>query len=282
MIYTKNANFPYPILSPTSDQYRDRYFNLEVEVSEDTEFIYFDFTYEIDSPFINQLIQEEKAQMILIIQTRDSKFYRLSPQDKQIKIAKTRISLKNRTRIQLHIQALERINFSENNDLNDFYKQYKEDITVEAYSLLGYSNVVTYNGNMRRPFELFDKIYNENLSSDIKIELGSESIIIHYRDRDYLFEGIPKANALNNAYIYTGLSRALHEFIVNNGEEGEVEIDLMDEPESLLDLKLLNLMRSKQVEVLNFENLDEVIYAISDRIVERFVAAVRGLDASGD
>lgn len=282
MIYKKSANFPYPILANTTDQYTDNYFNLEVEVNEDTDYFYFDFTYELDSPFMKGLIKEQKAQMILVIQTRDSKFYRLSPTDYRIRISKNRISLKDRTEVQLHIQALERINFVHNHDLSLFYERYKSSITIDRFSLLGYSNVVTFNGNMRKPFELFDKVYNENLSSDVKFELGTESIIIHYRNRDYLFEGIPKANTLNNAYIYTGLSRALHQFVVNNGSEGEVELDELEEPEGLLDIKLLNLMRSKQVEVLNIENIDEVIYDISDRIIERFVTAVRELDARGD
>lgn len=284
MIYKKSANFPYPILSGISsttmnDQYADGYFNFKVEVHEDTDYFYFDFTYELDSPFINQLLKEKKAQMILVIQTRDSKFYRLSPTDRQIRISKNRISLKNRTEIQLHIQALEEINFAYNNDLKPFYDSYKQSINVDRYALLGYSNVVTFNGNMRKPFELFDQRFNEYLSSDIKFELGAESIIIHYRHQDYFFQGMQSASTLTNAYIYIGLSRALHQFIVNNGDEGEVELDELTEPESLLDIKLLNLMRSKQVNLLNTENIDEVIYKISDRVIERFVTAIRGLGA---
>lgn len=288
MIYKKSANFPYPILSGISremnDQYADGYFYLKVEVTEDTDHFYFDFTYELDSPFMNRLIEEGKAQMILVLQTRDSQFYRLSPTDRQVKIAKNRISLKNRTEIQLHIQALESINFAENHDLNPFYDQYKQSIHVDRYALLGYSNVVTFNGNMKKPFDLFDQRYNENLSSDIKFELGTESIIIHYRNRDYFFQGMQNAATLTNAYVYTGLSRALHQFIINNDEDqdGEVELDDLDEPIELLDIKLLNLMRSKQVEVLNTENIDEVIYNISDRVIERFVTAIRRLGADGN
>lgn len=281
MIYRKDANFPYPVLANTSDSYEENYFDLDVNVSDNVDYYFFDFNYEIDSEFIRQLLDEGKAQLILIIQTKDNKFYKLTPGQKQVKIKKSRISLNNRTSIQLHIQALETIHFAHNEDLNDFYKQFKEELSVEKFSLLGYSNVVRFNGSIKKPFELFEKKLDENLTSDIKIELGQETIIIHYKNRDSQFNDLPKSSALNNAYIYAGLSKALQAFIMNNGEDGDVDLEDMEEPEGALDLKLFNLMKKKQVTELNMENIDEVIYTISDRVIERFTSAVRGLEADG-
>lgn len=281
MIYRKDANFPYPVLANTSDSYEENYFDLDVNVSDNVDYYFFDFNYEIDSEFIRQLLDEGKAQLILIIQTKDNKFYKLTPGQKQVKIKKSRISLNNRTSIQLHIQALETIHFAHNEDLNDFYKQFKEELKVEKFSLLGYSNVVRFNGSIKKPFELFEKKLDENLTSDIKIELGQETIIIHYKNRDSQFNDLPKSSALNNAYIYAGLSKALQAFIMNNGEDGDVDLEDMEEPEGALDLKLFNLMKKKQVTELNMENIDEVIYTISDRVIERFTSAVRGLEADG-
>ncbi|MEI3611880.1 hypothetical protein [Pseudogracilibacillus sp. SO30301A] len=281
MIYRKDANFPYPVLANTSDSYEENYFDLDVNVSDNVDYYFFDFSYEIDSEFIRQLIAEGKAQIILIIQTKDNKFYKLTPGQKQVKIKKSRLSLNNQTSIQLHIQALETINFSHNEDLNDFYMQFKDELSVEKFSLLGYSNVVQFNGNIKKPFELFEKKLDENLTSDIKLELGQETIIIHYKNRDSQFNDLRKSNALNNVYIYAGLSKALQAFIMNNGEEGDVDLEDMEEPEGALDLKLFNLMKKKQVTELNMENIDEVIYTISDRVIERFTSAVRGLEADG-
>ena len=281
MIYNKDANFSYPVLANTSDSYEENYFDLDVNVSDNVDYYFFDFSYEIDSEFIRQLLDEGKAQLILIIQTKDNKFYKLTPGQKQVKIKKYRISLNNRTSIQLHIQALETIHFAHNEDLNDFYKQFKEELSVEKFSLLGYSNVVRFNGSIKKPFELFEKKLDENLTSDIKIELGQETIIIHYKNRDSQFNDLPKSSALNNAYIYAGLSKALQAFIMNNGEDGDVDLEDMEEPEGALDLKLFNLMKKKQVTELNMENIDEVIYTISDRVIERFTSAVRGLEADG-
>lgn len=281
MIYRKDANFPYPVLANTSDSYEENYFDLDVNVSDNVDYYFFDFSYEIDSEFIRQLLDEGKAQLILIIQTKDNKFYKLTPGQKQVKIKKSRLSLNNRTSIQLHIQALETIHFAHNEDLNDFYLQFKEELSVEKFSLLGYSNVVRFNGSIKKPFELFEKKLDETLTSDIKIELGQETIIIHYKNQDSQFNDLPKSNALNNAYIYAGLSKALQAFIMNNGEDGDVDLEDMEEPEGALDLKLFNLMKKKQVTELNMENIDEVIYTISDRVIERFTSAVRGLEADG-
>src|SRR5699024_5804643 len=101
MIYRKDANFPYPVLANTSDNYQENYFDLDVSVSDNVDYYFFDFSYEIDSPFINQLLADGKARLILIIQTKDNKFYSLTPGQKQVKVKKSRISLNNRTSLQL-------------------------------------------------------------------------------------------------------------------------------------------------------------------------------------
>lgn len=283
MIYRKNANFPYPILSNTSDSYHSNYFDLDVSVTDDTDSYYFNINYEIDSRFINHLLYEHKAQLILVIQTKDNKFYRLSPNQTQVKVKKSRISLKEKTFIQMHIQALEDINFINNDDINDFYLPFRNELTVNKHSLLGYSNVVKFDGRIKKPFDLFQKKLNENLNSELKIELGLETIIIHYKNKDFQFVDLPKSNSLNNAYIYIGLTKALQNFITEYGEDGEVDIDdLEEEPDNPLDLKLYNLMRKKEVTELNKDNIDEVIYKITDRIIEKFSSTVRGLMTVGD
>ena len=74
-----------------------------------------------------------------------------------------------------------------------------------------------------------------------------------------------------------GLQKALYRFVMNNGEDGEVDLDEIDVPENSLDLKLYNLMKEKMVTEVNLENIDSVIYLISDKILEKFSSAVRGL-----
>ena len=74
-----------------------------------------------------------------------------------------------------------------------------------------------------------------------------------------------------------GLQKALYRFVMNNGEDGEVDLDEIDVPENSLDLKLYNLMKKNMVTEVNLENIDSVIYLISDKILEKFSSAVRGL-----
>ena len=75
-----------------------------------------------------------------------------------------------------------------------------------------------------------------------------------------------------------GLQRALDKFILNNkinDNEDEVIISEIDEPINELDLKLYKLMKNKKVEIISQDNIDEVIYLISDNIIERFTSSIR-------
>lgn len=282
MIYKKDANFPYPVLANTSSSYVDNYFVLEVQLFENVDHYRFEFNYEIDSEFIKRLIHDDKAQLILVIQSKDNKFYKLNNNKKSVKISKTRISVSERTSIQLHIQAKEDISFKNNEDLSEFYDSFKEDIDVPKHSILGYSNVVIFD-SIKKPYSLFEKKVDPNLKSDINIELGSEMIIIHYKKEEYQFNDLPHSNALNNPYVYTGLYKALQRFIINNGEDGEyVDLATIDEPENALDLKLYTLMKKKMITELSIDTIDEVIYAISNRILEKYTDAVRRLSEIGN
>ena len=93
-----------------------------------------------------------------------------------------------------------------------------------------------------------------------------------------MFNDVIADNSLNNLYVYMGLQKALNEFILNNrinDDEDEVIISEIVEPDLELDLKLYRLMKNKMVSELNKDNIDEVIYLISDGIVERFTSSVR-------
>jgi hypothetical protein len=138
----------------------------------------------------------------LIVQSKDNKFFVLDPGQRYIEISKTRISLSKRTSLQLHLQAAEDISFLDNHDLDDFYTSFKDKIIVPKHSILGFSNIVLYEGSSPNPLALFEKKLDENLSSDIKIELGSDTIIIHYRDAELQFPTLPQNQSLNNTYIY--------------------------------------------------------------------------------
>jgi hypothetical protein len=281
MIYKKDANFPYPVLTNTSSSYESSNFILDVELNENVYHYRFAISYELDSDFMNRLIARGEAQLILVIQSKDNKFYRLHPTQTSIEISKSRISVSKRTTIQLQIQAKENIHFKDNDDLSGFYHQFKDDIIVPKNSILAFSNVVLFDGSSNKPLELFEKKIDPSIKSDVKVELGSETIIIHYRNEELQFNNLPMSHTLNNPYIYMGLQKALHRFLVNNGDGEQVDLDQMEIPIDQLDLKLYHLMKKKMVSEVSVDTIDEVIYAISDRIMEKYAAAVKGLSANG-
>lgn len=283
MIYKKDVNFPYPILTNTSNSYETSEFRLNVELDENTNNYRFKIDYEITSPFICTLLEEGQAQLILVIQSKDNKFFNLKHDEKIKEIPKSRISLSKRTTIQLLIKANEEISFKDNLDLSSFYEDFKDEIVVPKNSILGFSDLVIFDGSNSRPLDLFEKKVNPNLKSDIKIELGSETIIINYKNESLQFIDSPQSGTLNNPYVYMGLQKALFKFIVNNSEDGEeVDLDDIDAPEDGLDFKLYNLMKKKMISEVSLDNMDEVIYAISDKIIEKYTTAVRRLYSDGN
>ena len=283
MIYKKDANFPYPILTNTSNSYDNCSFILDINLEENTNEYIFEINYDITSPFIEKLLQNGQATLVLIIQSKDNKFFNIEYGQKTKSISKSRISLSKRTTIQLFIQSNEEINFKNNYDLSFFYEEFKDEIYVPKNSILGFSNSVVFDGSTNKPLELFEKKVNPNLKSDVKIELGSETIIINYKNESLQFTDLPQSSTFNNPYVYMGLQKALYRFIVNNSEDHEcVDLEEIEPPNDGLDFKLYNLMRKKKISELNIENIDEVIYAISDKMLEKYTAAVRRLYSDGN
>ena len=79
MIYKKDANFPYPVLTNTSNSYESGGFTLNVDLKENTDNYRFDIEYEVESDFLKQLLARKQAQLFLIIQSKDNKFFKLQP-----------------------------------------------------------------------------------------------------------------------------------------------------------------------------------------------------------
>lgn len=284
MIFNKDANFPYPVFSQKSDSYYNNNFTLSVDLDQNSLNYKLKLNYEIESEFIKNLLDIGQAKLVLVIQSRDNRFVNIKHTDNEIEISKKRLSLSKKTIIQLLIQSNNEISFKNNNDLNSFYNEFKDEIIVPKNSLLGFSNIVIYDGSMKKPFEIFEKRIDPTIKSDIKIEIGNETIIIVYKNEDLQFRNSIISNELNNPYVYMGLQKALFRFIINNCKEGEEEVylDYIDIPEDSLDFKLYNLMKRKMINEVSLENIDEVIYKISDKIIEKYATAIRRLNVDGN
>ena len=184
MIYKKDANFPYPILTNTSNAYNNAKFHLVIGLDEIGNDYCFEPQYDISSEFIKSQIQSENASLILVVQNKDTKFYEMDQDQKFIKIPRERISIKEKTSIQLLIKAKEDISFINNEDLSDFYGNFKESILVPKNSILGLSNIITLNV-IKKPQELFEKKIDPNLKGPFEIELSNEAIILKFKNENY-------------------------------------------------------------------------------------------------
>lgn len=289
MIYTKKANFPYPILMNNTDDYINSMFDLDIDINENTDSYIISLEYTIESDFINNLIASGDAELYMIIKSKDNQFHKVNPKIKKIEIMKSRLGLNDKTTIQLMIQAKRKIYFRDNKELNSFYDGFKEVIEVEKGNVLGFSNTVIFDGSQNKPYELFEKMVDVNMKSDISVILNEEVILIKYRDENMMFSDLPNSRNLNNLYLYIGLQKALFELIAKNStdfydDESEYDSDGLNiqyiteiDNFSPLNQKLITLMKSKGIEELHTENIDEVIHLISDNMVGKYVNAVRGL-----
>jgi hypothetical protein len=277
MIFDRESTFPYPILSKFTTDYPFARFNLEVSIEDSPTNYIFKIDYEINSDFINDLIQKNKAKIYFLIESKDSKFF--ETKKNSISIPKNRITLSKKTYIQLVVMATENFSFESNHDLDEFYKNDKKNIMIEKFNILALSNVERFNGDLKKPFKLFEKRVDSSLKSDIKVEFTQECIVLVYRNKDFQFGNFRKKNSLNNHFIYIGLQKALMRFIVDLSPENkqEIYIEELNEPDNPLFRKLFNLMKIKGVDHLNFENIDEVIYKITDKIIEKHFNAIEDL-----
>ncbi|MDT2597642.1 MULTISPECIES: hypothetical protein [Enterococcus] len=285
MIYKKEASFPNPVLSNTSTNYKENDFILDVaNLTENEDMYTFEFSYEITSSFVNRLISAGKANLIFVIQSQDNFFKILEKGEKIVSIPKNRLSLSYRTTIQLLIQSVDEINFSECDDLNDFYEEIRDDITIERNNLLGYSNLVVFEGSENKPLELIERKVDPTLTSSFKVELGTSTIILVFKDEKYQLNDIMRNNSVMNMYIYEGLSRALYKFIQDNqnGMENEefIELNSLSEQSTPLNQKLLDLMLNKGIEDIDLESIDRIISIISNNIIEKFVYSIREVSSN--
>lgn len=281
MIYTKKANFPYPVLMNFSDDYQDPEFSLDVMIKDNTDDFLIEVAWDISSDYIYELLKTGKANLYLIIKSKDNQFFKLQPKKKtQQSIPKRKLCIHARTTVQLMVQAAETLEFSDNNDLNTFYDAIKEEIQVKAGNVLAFSNTVIFDGEQNKPYDLFEKQIDSDINSDVEIRLGAETILVVYKNEQYQFAEVQNSKELNYPYLYLGLQKALISFLMHanpdNPDEG-VDVEEMEQPENALESKLYSLMQSKNISDLSMENIDEVIYKISDNLIMKYHNAVRGM-----
>lgn len=279
MIFSKNASFPYPVYANGINSYIEPAFSFDVQINDNYDNYVFKGSYEINSPYISNLIETGAAELFYVIQSKDNQYYRVMNNEFDVEVKKSRISLSKRTAIQMMVMANTELNYSDNDELDPYYDKQKNEIIIPKNSMIAMSNVIYFDGDIKHPYKLFEKKLDKNLSSAMKYELSDETIIIHYRDEKYM----SIQEVLNHPYIYTGLYKALMSMIRSEAEVDEDFIDLLniDRP-SGLNSKLYDLMINKGIPELTYENIDEVIDRITDRIIDKYALALKRLETYGD
>ena len=278
MIYTQRANFPYPVLMNNSDDYVGAEFNFNLNLKDDDNDFILEIDWDMSSEFIEKQIKTGNAEVVLIIKSKDNQFHILPRTNHTSKrISRKKLCIGARTVMQLMVISKKEISFANNDDLNEFYDDLKNEISVKPGQVLAFSDTEIYDGSQEKPFDLFEKRVDPDHETDIDVELGDETIIIVYKDNKYQFAEKRYSKEYNYPYIYLGLQKALTRFILNhnvdNPDDG-VDITTMNEPDNALEYKLYVLMQSKNIDTLYFENMDWVIQKISDNIIKRYADAI--------
>ncbi|HBV04350.1 MAG TPA: hypothetical protein DEB65_08755 [Staphylococcus sp.] len=286
MIYNKDVAFPYPVLTNNKNGYQNSIFEFDItDLIENNANYIFNIHYKLSSEFIKELVMNDKAVLVFIISSQDNYFIRLKKDQREVIVPKSRMSLSNRTSIQLHIQSTTEINMENCEDLTSFYREFKSRLKLKKHVLLGYSNVVKYQGTKHKPLLLFEKSIDEDQKNAFQIELSENTIVLRFNSTKYLIGGNDSKNNIQNMFLYNGLSRALHKFIINNNKDDEEYIDidsLNGHVDNGLDQKLLDLMNNKGVKELYYDNIDDVIARISDKIIEKYVNSIERVMDYGD
>lgn len=282
MIYTKNTVFPYPVYFNNSSDYTDPEFQFDIEVSENDGFYLLQFNYVLKSEYLSSLLKDGGARLFIIFTSPfDSKIF---PYSSQMQFRIDELNLSNKLRFQCFIVSNKVISFSDNFDLITFYSMIKSRIQVSSNGILGFSNAVSFNGEIKRPFEIFQWLIDPALESELKIDLGAETIIVKIKDKDYRLPTYRGLKSLNNHYVYIGLQKALYQLLKDLSKEDEISLE--DDIDNLganeLHYKLLNYLRSKKVDKLNYENIDEVIYKMSSNIISKQASDLRRFIEDGN
>lgn len=277
MIYTEEASFPYPIISSISTDYKDNIFIFDVDIKEDGDYFNLNLNIALGSEYLKNLWNHNKIESFLIVKTQDSNFYKIDKSN-TVKIKKDRLFFSTNSKLQIILRSKEHLNFIDNPDLDDFYLEDCSDILISKNSILGFSNVLLFEKSNKKSIDLFEKIVDKTISSEIKIEIREENIVIIFKNEKYQFGIFNESKRLNYPYIYMGLQKLLMEMIMleSKNEEHIFEIDKNTKinVNKKIYRKIVNLLESKNITQVSFSEIDEVISKISPEIIDQFYKGV--------
>lgn len=277
MIYDKEVSFPYPILSFLSNDYIDNNFELYLSPLENNDYFEFKIDYQMSSDFIKKLIDDKLARIYLLISTKDSKFFEVDLITSTVKIHRSRITLNTRSFFQLAVVSATHLNYEQNNDLIDDYSEIKREINIDKNQIIALSNIERFDGEIKKPYQLFISQVDPNLKSAVKISIEDEFIYIKVRDQELLYKSFVRRKELNYHYVYLGLQKALLQFLIDEKTE-QILIDEQDESNDPFFRKLHRFLKIKRIKRVSLDDIDLIISIISDQIVEKHFKVIKELN----
>lgn len=285
MIYTEDASFPYPIMSSNSYDYNDNSFFFDIDVKSNSETYSLTFNIKLGSEYLNELLEKKKIEYIVIIKTQDSSFYKLSD-NKILEIKRKKLSFKNNSKIQLILKSSCSLDFKDNFDIDPFYTDDNESINIDKNSIVGFSNVVIFDKSEKTDVDLFEKKIDKSISSEVKIEIRDENIVLIFKDEKYQFGKIIESKRLNYPYLYIGLQRLLMEMIVsdcgNQDNVLEINKNSISNASKGVYRKIVKLIENKGIKQISFDDIDEVINLISPNLINEYYKGIIGVSKNED
>lgn len=273
MIYTKGANFPYPVLREISDDYRDAKFTFSVDFGHNNGKYILEIKSDISSDFIKGLIKKKKAQIFLIVRDGDNAFYPLEGIESRLEIPGSRLAMGTGVVLQLMICAKEKIYFAENHDLNDFYAEYRFNTRVLPGELLGISEAIRVQESKNFDYKLFEYQINKDMEEDFHIDIREDVIVLVFKKEDFMFSTVDSGSGLLNLYIGMALQKALLGLINSRGNDDTIVLNERV-PQTGLETKLYALLLDKRINEFSADDVENVIYKISDRLIPKFATAI--------
>lgn len=222
-----DLRFPYPFLQEDGGDYIDSKFEIDFSMEKNGDNIEVTCAYELKCPFIESLILQGDAAMVVHIEQRTyRKVYKLNP-DNKIIIPISDLSPNYNLEIVGMIVATKTIKFSYQESMNEIFAYFDNEFVCEKMSILGFSNFAEFELPQENKISSIFTISEYKDKSDIdkgepyKIDLDGNVIDIKVLPKikeqfvDLRVRESSKNKLLNSVFVYPAIQIAIMEMFKN-------------------------------------------------------------------
>lgn len=181
MKFDKNKAFPYPVLRPHSDDYKEAEFQTNTFFNISNEKVIASCRFDISSDEIGDEIEKENAEFVLVISCRDTYFQKVvSSKVRSFSQEFETGELRGEVRIDSYVVAVKEINKFASADINDEFGIGPFKFRVGDVMAQDETDVFYFDRDMFRPITaVFELVKDDNLTDGIwKVAFDEEHIQI--------------------------------------------------------------------------------------------------------